>query len=133
MRLRAEPEKKPPAENMIPLINIVFLILIFFLVASTVRPFSDREIKLAEAQDAKGTGVVARMAVLRADGSVYLGGEPVTEEELSRQFTAWAGEPERAVTLVADRGMPARQLIAFVTRANEAGLTDVKLLTRKAR
>lgn len=133
MRLRAEPDRKPPAENMIPLINIVFLILIFFLVASTVRPFSDREIELAEAEQAKGAGVGTRMAVVRADGSVFLGGEPADEATLSRQLAAWAQQPDRGVTLVADKDMPARDLIALVTLANEAGLTDVKLLTRKAR
>ncbi len=118
---------------MIPLINIVFLILIFFLVASVVRPFSDREVKLAQSADPNSAGVGTRMAVLRRDGSKYLGGALVSDAELERQFAQWATEPKRGVTLVADRDMEATGLIAVVTKANAAGLLDVKLLTRKAR
>ncbi len=117
---------------MIPLINIVFLILIFFLVASTVRPFSDRDIRLADSSESKGAGAGTRMAVLRRDGTKYLGGELVTEDELRQQFRSWAAEPQRGVTLVADRNMPASQLVAVVTLANAAGIKNVKLLTRKA-
>lgn len=134
MRLRATPIKKEPAENMIPLINIVFLILIFFLVASALRPFSDREVRLAESSETKSPGAGTRMAVLRKDGSVLLAGARITEVELQSQFAAWAqDDPGRGVTLVADREMDASSLVAVVTAANAAGLADVKLLTRKAR
>lgn len=133
MRLRATRERKDPAENMIPLINIVFLILIFFLVASTVRPFSDRKVRLAETSETKGSGAGTRMAVLRRDGTKYLGGELVSDDELRQQFKTWAVASERGVTLVADRNMSASQLVAVVTLANAAGIKNVKLLTRKAR
>lgn len=126
--------KKQPAENMIPLINIVFLILIFFLVASVVRPFSDREIRLAESAETKTPGAGARMVVLRQDGSVHIGGRQVSDAELQTQFMDWVREDDdRAVTLVADRDMDATALIAVVTSANAAGVGDVKILTRKAR
>ncbi len=133
MRLRATRERKDPAENMIPLINIVFLILIFFLVASTVRPFSDRKVRLADTSETKGSGAGTRMAVLRRDGTKYLGGELVSDDELRQQFKTWAVASERGVTLVADRNMSASQLVAVVTLANAAGIKNVKLLTRKAR
>lgn len=133
MRLRATRERKDPAENMIPLINIVFLILIFFLVASTVRPFSDRKVRVAETSETKGSGAGTRMAVLRRDGTKYLGGELVSDDELRQQFKTWAVASERGVTLVADRNMSASQLVAVVTLANAAGIKNVKLLTRKAR
>lgn len=133
MRLRATLAKKEPTENLIPLINIVFLILIFFLVASTVRPFSDREVRLADTSVMKGAGAGTRMAVLRRDGGKFLGGSLVSDSELQRQFETWATDPERGVTLVADRNMSASQLVAVVTLANAAGIKNVKLLTRKAR
>ena len=134
MRLRTAQIKKQPAENMIPLINIVFLILIFFLVASVVRPFSDREIRLADSAEANSPGAGTRMAVLREDGGIYIGGTQVSESELQSQIEAWVSEdPGPGVTLVADRNMDATALIAILTSANAAGVRDVKLLTRKAR
>lgn len=134
MRLASKPARKQPAENMIPLINIVFLILIFFLVASIVRPFSDRQIQLAESSETKGPGAGARMVVLRRGGEIYIGREQVGPAELRQQFAVWAADdPARGVTLVADRDMEAATLIEIVTQANSAGMQDVKLLTRKAR
>lgn len=118
---------------MIPLINIVFLILIFFLVASTVRPFSDRDLKLAQSSETQSAGAATRMAVVRRDGTRLLAGRPVTKEDLARQFAIWAEDSGRGVTIVADREMPARELIAVVTEANSTGLTNIRLLTRKAR
>lgn len=119
---------------MIPLINIVFLILIFFLVASALRPFSDREVSLAESTEASSPGAGARMAVIRKDGSVYVAGLAVTQAELTEQFADWAKtDATRGVTLVADREMDASELISIVTSANAAGVGNVKLLTRKAR
>ncbi|MBU2583026.1 MAG: biopolymer transporter ExbD [Alphaproteobacteria bacterium] len=119
---------------MIPLINIVFLILIFFLVASALRPFSDREVRLAESAETKSPGAGTRMAVLRRDGSIYVAGAQISEAELLSRFAAWAtDDPGRGITLVADRDMEAPALIAVVTSANAAGIADVKLLTRKAR
>lgn len=134
MRLPVYRTKKQPAENMIPLINIVFLILIFFLVASVVRPFSDRQIRLSESSEISAPGAAARMAVLRRDGGIYVGGDPIGAEGLSRQFADWAAnDPARGVTLVADRDMDAAALVAIVAQANAAGVRDVKLLTRKVR
>ncbi|MEQ8823988.1 MAG: biopolymer transporter ExbD [Filomicrobium sp.] len=134
MRFKQQPEKKDPGENLIPLINVIFLMLIFFLAASTIRPFSDRQIKLAEAAKAEGAGGGLRMAVIREDGSVYLGGQPADPSALQAQFTAWAADDaKRGVTLVADQGMKAEHLIKIVTQANNAGISNVKLLTRKAR
>ncbi|MBU1212831.1 MAG: biopolymer transporter ExbD [Alphaproteobacteria bacterium] len=119
---------------MIPLINIVFLILIFFLVASALRPFGDREVRLAEMTEAQAPGAGNRMAVLRQDGSIYVGGIRIGESELQSQFASWARQDgNRGVTLVADRDMDAAALISIVTQANAAGVRDVKLLTRKAR
>lgn len=118
---------------MIPLINIVFLILIFFLVASTVRPFSDREVRLAQSSETKGAGSGTRMIVVRSDGTRYVAGAEVSQSELNAYLAEWAGEADRGITVVADKDMPATDLIDVVTAANAAGLQDVKLLTRKAR
>ncbi|MEO0464894.1 MAG: biopolymer transporter ExbD [Pseudomonadota bacterium] len=34
----SEPHRKPPAESIVPMINVVFLLLIFFLMTATIAP-----------------------------------------------------------------------------------------------
>lgn len=127
------PHKAHKEENLVPLINVVFLILIFFLVASTIRPYSDREISLAETINASKSAPAARMVIIRGDGQALIGGVNVDAGQLRAQIVAWSQERAEAITVVADKAAPAARLIDVVTMANDAGVTNVKLLTRKAR
>jgi len=134
MRLKTKLEhKQGREENLVPLINIVFLILIFFLVASTIRPFSDREITLAESHATAGAGALQRAILMRKDGTLVVSGREVPPEALPGIFTQWHDEPDRAVTIVADQGADARRVAELVTAASSAGLRSVRLLTRRSR
>jgi len=52
MRLQ-QPQKKPREENLVPLINFVFLMLVFFLVAGSLREFQSRGVKPVEIHQAR--------------------------------------------------------------------------------
>lgn len=134
MRLKTVTRRRTASEeHLVPLINIVFLILIFFLVASTIRPFSDRTVKLAESSETAGGGAMQRAIVVRADGTRLVSGDPVEGAAVSAQLVAWAKEPSRTVTLIADGRASATAVAELVTKAAAAGLKDVKLLTRRTR
>jgi biopolymer transport protein ExbD len=125
--------KERKEENLVPLINVVFLILIFFLVASTIRPYSDRDISLAETINASKSAPAARMVIVRGDGQALVGGFEVDASQLDAQIAEWARDRAGAITVVADKAAPAARLIEVVTLANTAGVSNVKLLTRKGR
>lgn len=133
MKFRRTERQRATEENLVPLINIVFLILIFFLVASTIRPFSDRDITLAESRETTGAGPVQRAVLVRGDGTFLIAGDVVLRADLPERLRAWAAEPHRPVTIVADRTAAADQVVELVTAASAAGLTSVKLLTRRMR
>lgn len=134
MRLNTRAQRKPGGEeNLVPLINIVFLILIFFLVASTIRPFTDREITLATSHETTGSGALQRAVLLHTNGILVVSGREVPPEALVGIFTGWLAKPDRAVTIVADHEADARRVVEIVTTASGIGLTSVKLLTKRAR
>ncbi|MBI1385172.1 MAG: hypothetical protein GC150_09700 [Rhizobiales bacterium] len=120
-------------ENLVPLINIVFLILIFFLVTSTLRPYSDREIELAHSEALVTAGAVRRAILLARDGTLKVDNSTIALDQLGETLAQWAEEPARTVTIIADRRAAAEPLVAVVTMASAAGLTDIKLLTRRTR
>jgi len=132
MKVRATPRKRPE-ENLVPLINIVFLILIFFLVASTIRPFTERDVRLAETEEASGSGAVPRMLVLTRDNRQMIGGEEVSKEALMAQAAQWAGSGDSSVTVVADAELGGPALVEAVSALTAAGINDIKLLTRRGR
>ena len=64
------------AESTVALINVVFLMLIFFLIAGTLAPTADRQVELVTLRD----GVAAAppdMLFIRSDGTLTWRGAPV--------------------------------------------------------
>lgn len=133
MRLKLAKRRKGGEENLVPLINIVFLILIFFLVASTIRPFTDGSITLAESRQASGAGEMKRAILVHEDGAHLIGGIAVPDFLLANRLREWAAEPDRTVTIVADRAADAERVVGIVAAASSAGLRNVRLLTRLSR
>ena len=61
-------------ENTIPLINVVFLMLVFFLIAGTIAPSSDHEIDPVTSWLEQQTSPKEAIS-LRSDGALYFQGE----------------------------------------------------------
>ena len=132
MRL-GSPQRRRVEESLVPLIDIAFLILIFFLIASTIKPFADREVKLAEIEAPSSSAASPRMLIIRSDGARFIGGRALTDDDLKAQLGDWSKESDLPLTIVADRTVNAGQLIDMVTQASAAGIKNVKLLTRRVR
>ena len=71
-------EKRPVRENVVPLINVVFLLLIFFMLTATLRPPESIEVELpALAATARTEPEEWPVVLLGADGRLALDGEPL--------------------------------------------------------
>ncbi|MCM2562023.1 biopolymer transporter ExbD [Lutimaribacter sp. EGI FJ00015] len=121
---RARPEREPT----IALINIVFLMLIFFLVAGTLAAPLDKDLRLVS------TAKIDRAApadalVLHADGRMTRRG---TEIVSAAAFLADLPEEARArVRIVPDRALPAQKLVGVARALREAGAGSVVLVTER--
>ncbi|MGB1092795.1 MAG: ExbD/TolR family protein [Oceanobacter sp.] len=84
--------KRKPAndDNMIPLINIVFLLLIFFMVAGHIRAMPDAEIQLPQANlDDEPSATQVRLE-MNQHGEIALNGKAIEQTELVAQLQALA-------------------------------------------
>jgi len=105
----ARPEEEPEefGFQLAPLIDIVFLLLVFFLVATTyLDEEKDLAVKLPSASSAKG-GPGARLervlVNVRSDGTIVLEKRPVSREELYRALVeARRANPSIPVVLRGD-------------------------------
>lgn len=129
MRIARPPERRR-AEGTIALINVVFLMLIFFLIAGTLTPPLDPDVALAEASLAEGTEPPDALFVTAA-GELRMRGRAVSIEE----FMASSGEGSAgpSVKLAADRNLPAVELIDIVAALKQAGAARVHIVTELAR
>ncbi|HRX83407.1 MAG TPA: biopolymer transporter ExbD [Phycisphaerae bacterium] len=117
--------------EMTPMIDMVFLLLIFFLVATTLsQEERELEITLPAAESAAPLSVALKEIVINVDahGDARVGGRKVERDEL-RGLVADAVKvnPEQKVTVRGDRRTPYDD-IARVLDACKAGGVDAPFL-----
>ena len=122
IRYNPKPRKRDPS---IALINIVFLMLIFFLLTGTIAPPLDSKLNLVETSGLEGREPPDAL-VLRADGTLHFRGSPV---EPDAYMTRHASGPVR---IVPDRMSPAPRLVEITTALRRAGAVSVVLVTERA-
>lgn len=133
MLLKAHTTDASPAIELTPVIDIVFLLLIFFLVATTFQQ-TEREMQIAlpEAESGGPISVTLRELVVNVqmDGSIIVSGRTVSAEDLRAIVTeAVAANPEQKVTIRADRGATYDKVVAVLDVCKASGIQEPYLDT----
>jgi len=118
--------------NISPLIDMVFILLIFFMVSTTFV----KDMKLELERPAAASGVTASTKAVRlyidVNGDTFLDGAPIQIWVLqSRLRDLLKTMTAKAVLVVTDEGVPAGRLVEVVDQARLAGATDVGVATVK--
>lgn len=129
MRYR-ERKEAIQAIDISPLIDMVFILLIFFMVSTTFV----KDMKLELERPAAASGVTASTKAVRlyidANGDTFLDGAPIQIWVLqSRLRDLLKTMTAKAVLVVTDDGVPAGRLVEVVDQARLAGATDVGVAT----
>ena len=119
--------KREKAEPTIALINIVFLMLIFFLVAGTLAQPLDTDLKLVNTQDLDHAPPQAAL-VVHADGTLSYRGAPV--ETAAAFMEAFGGEAAE-LRIVPDRALSAHDLVALGKELRELGAEQLMIVTER--
>lgn len=107
MLIRSDDAEFAPALDMTPMIDMVFNLLIFFLVATTFQQ-TERQMNIA-LPFSKAAGPISanlRELVINVDahGEIVFGGKPITVVDLEQTVkSAVADNPQRKVTVRGDR------------------------------
>jgi biopolymer transport protein ExbD len=120
--------------QMAPLIDCVFLLLIFFLVATTLKKIEkELPLELPEATASVSRPVTDDMTIVAVDrdGNLYLGSEPVGQGYLQRKLREIAAEhPFHRIRIDGDRNAPAWSLVRVLDLCTFEGLKNVRIRTR---
>ncbi len=119
--------KKSEREPTIALINIVFLMLVFFLVAGTIARPIDKDLKLVSTANLDGAAP-ANALVIHPDGCLSVFGQPVANANEALQKLGYDGGPVR---IVPDRSLSAKELVRIGTNLRKAGADKVMLVTER--
>jgi biopolymer transport protein ExbD len=116
-------------ERILPLINIVFLLLIFFMVAGQLAASDRFAIEPLRAGSDKAPA--GRIMVLVGTGQrLAVDGEPVSMRALpERLSTDREGGDDLRIRVKADGRVPALRVIAIIEQLRAAGAEEIDLLT----
>ena len=120
--------------NITPLTDVFLVLLIIFMVTSSVIANTGKNVKLPEAQEASATPPKAVSVTIAADGSVQVDGAAVTREALRAAIeAALAKTEEKGVILRGDGEIPYRDAVFVLDQAQLAGAETFALATSKKR
>ncbi|TCO74140.1 ExbD/TolR family protein [Rhodovulum euryhalinum] len=119
--------KRAPQEPTIALINVVFLLLVFFIVAGTLARPLDADLRLVRTAGLDGAAPPDAL-VLHPDGRVTHAGAGIDPAA----HVAALDETARAVLrVVPDREAPAADLVALGRTLRSAGAGRVVIVTER--
>lgn len=116
--------------NISPLIDMVFILLIFFAVSTTFVKDLQVEVERPSAQTSVQASTKSVRVYIDRGGSVYINEQPVNPwmvQSLVRD--ALAVSTSQTVLVIADRLTPTEKLIEVVDQTKLAGATEVGVAT----
>ena len=130
MKLPAHVAVTEPRVEMIPLIDVVFLVLVAFIYASMFMTYkTGLPVDLPEASETETEqSEVLTLNILR-DGSLFLNEQPIALEALEEALAAakTASDEELALYVMADRDARLDPLVKVMDLARRAGITGLTI------
>jgi len=129
---RADANASPSIE-LTPMIDMVFLLLIFFLVATTFQE-EERELQIALPQAAAAgpiSGALREIIInVTADGTMIVGGQPHDAAQLTTLIDdALKDNPEQKITIRGDRQARYEHIVRPLDICKQAGIQEPYLDT----
>ena len=134
MEFGAHRRRTPLILELTPLIDVVFLLLIFFMVSTTfVEEPSALEVDLPSSSSSSLVPEGSDTEVLLgADGEILFDGRTLDLEQLKEEFRRLAeDDPNIQIVLRGDKTVPYQQLIDVMSLAHDHGLTQFSLATSR--
>jgi len=126
----SRPAARPKSEGTITLINVVFLMLIFFLIAGNLTPPLDNEVQLINSETGEPLLPPDTLSV-RANGELFFRGNIVTPEAFLAGLREGDQSTASTVRIIADKELPAVKLIDLVANFRKIGAGRLHVVTQR--
>ena len=136
MSFRTRPRSREVHLNVTPLIDVLFLFIIFFTLTSTFKRAGELELQLPESTTSESVTPDDRPELVELiateDGRLYLEGHPVEMAELGARLRSLReGAPDRAITIQAEAGVRHEEVVRLLDRVRDAGFAGVGIGTHQ--
>ena len=122
-------KRKRPAINITSLIDVMFLLLIFFMVSTTFAEHPGIKLELPSATTAEPSKLEPLTLTIDKKGSMFLNDMPVKEKELRARLEEMAKKPDSTLVLKADKVVPYGYVITAMDISRQSGIRRIVSLT----
>ena len=122
--------------NLTPLIDVVFLLLIFFMVSTSFSELTQLVVDLPEAEGDSANTDNALLLVVDVQGDMTLDGEPVPNDARGLSVALGqrlSGNTAISVTLSADAMTPHQYVVTAMDVAAQLNITRLTIVTENTR
>lgn len=129
MALTLPPSPARRRIGLTPLIDVVFLLLVFFMLASTFIELRRLDVTVRRSDGATSAQTVGPVeVVLRASGAVEIAGAFVAPEAVGAAVAAaLRASPGRPVVIRAESDVPVQRVVTVLDRLSAAGIEAVSI------
>lgn len=121
-----------PEINLAPLIDMVFILLIFFLVTTSFVRESGVTVERPQAATAQAQEKGSLIIGVSAGGDIHLDRRRVDLRSVRGLVERYlAGNPQGAVVIVADKASLTGRVVEVLDQARQAGAVDVAVAARR--
>ncbi len=114
--------------DLTPMLDVVFIMLIFFIVTATFIKEPGIDIDRPHAKTAESVLNQKILIAITKDGEIWIDKSPVKEHLVGQKIaTLHAENPKGAVVIQADKKSTAGQIAHVIDAAKKAGVTDISL------
>ena len=134
MRIRNGREHDEPEINLVPLIDVILVLIIFFVITTTFDARSSLQLQLPSATKAPTVDQTRSLSVLvNAEGHYFVGDQEVlrTDIDALKQALSEAadGDTNRQVLLRADARTPHQSVVTALDALGQLGFRRVSIAT----
>jgi biopolymer transport protein ExbD len=133
MKFYSRSQAEDPNINLTPLIDVVFLLLIFFMVSTTFDTTSQLKIKLPEASENANSKPPQQLILLIDDGGkFYLNARELSDSKSATLEAALERALEgtkRPIVIQSDAASPVQSLVTAMDVVGRLGLPQVSIAT----
>lgn len=125
----ARARSRRPLISLTPLIDVVFILLVFFMLASS---FSSEQVidmlAPADTESVQEGQAGAALVRIKLNGDLDLNGEPLARAELAQRIAAWSvTEQPRRYLVQPQKGVTVQQIVTVVDLLKSSGAESVSL------
>lgn len=127
MRLEVDKQRRAAQVNLTPLIDVVFILLLFFLLSSTFVQWRELNVTVPGQADDAEPQALLKIQLVSSQGDIRVADEVYASADAARLQQLVTENPDTVFAIDARDGLTAQAMITLADRLKQAGAKRVSL------